>query len=138
MMPPSIFGNRINTADDPSTTSGLVAPSTQRGRLEGRAGLCRPTRTTMPVEPQRFRHFGSSGAFTPHNRELGIMHAFGGKRPRKEPLFGGARLTLEIGSDFPIGLKAASRSGWQGGGTGEITEAGVHQPAVVLDFPRPS
>ncbi len=27
-----------------------------------------------------------------------------GKRPRKEALFGGARLTLETGSDFPIGV----------------------------------
>jgi len=26
-----------------------------------------------------------------------------GKRPRKGPLFGGARLTIEPGSDFPIG-----------------------------------
>ena len=27
-----------------------------------------------------------------------------GKRPRKEALFGGARLTIEIGADFPIGI----------------------------------
>jgi len=27
-----------------------------------------------------------------------------GKRPRKGPLFGGARLTIEPGSDFPIGV----------------------------------
>jgi len=29
-----------------------------------------------------------------------------GKRPRKGPLFGGARLTIEPGSDFPIGVTA--------------------------------
>jgi len=28
-----------------------------------------------------------------------------GKRPRKEPLFGGARPTIEPGSDFPIGVR---------------------------------
>ena len=36
--------------------------------------------------------------------EDGFAHQVG-KRPRKEPLFGGTRLTLDIGSDFPIGLR---------------------------------
>src|SRR5208337_4380223 len=31
-----------------------------------------------------------------------------GKRPRKGPLFGGARLTIEPGSDFPIGVTEAA------------------------------
>jgi hypothetical protein len=33
-----------------------------------------------------------------------------GKRPRKEALFGGARLTIKTGSDFPIGVIAKESS----------------------------
>ena len=33
-----------------------------------------------------------------------------GKRPRKGPLFGGARLTIEPGSDFPIGINQVDES----------------------------
>ena len=36
--------------------------------------------------------------------EDGFAHQ-DGKRPRKETLFGGARVTIETGSDFPIGVR---------------------------------
>jgi hypothetical protein len=35
--------------------------------------------------------------------EDGFSHQ-DGKRPRKKALFGGAHLTIETGSDFPIGV----------------------------------
>jgi hypothetical protein len=38
-------------------------------------------------------------------RRRGLAHQVG-KGPRKEPLVGGARLTLETGSGFPIGVRS--------------------------------
>ena len=33
-----------------------------------------------------------------------LLRSYDGKRPKKGLLFGGARLTIEPGSDFPIGV----------------------------------
>jgi hypothetical protein len=32
-----------------------------------------------------------------------VLFAFGGEKPREQDAVGGARLTIEIGADFPIG-----------------------------------
>jgi hypothetical protein len=43
--------------------------------------------------------------------EYGFAHQ-DGKRPRQGLLFGGARLTIEPGSDFPIGVTPGLPAGW--------------------------
>ena len=56
-----------------------------------------------------------------------------GKRPRKGPLFGGARLTIEPGSDFPIGVipPSAGRKA-TGNGPNPSSSPGIKQGSAML------
>src|SRR5271165_6112735 len=74
------------TANDGSDKSGMGVPRSIETRNKTHAGMGLRWNETKKKEEYSFAHQD-------------------GKRPRKGPLFGGARLTIEPGSDFPIGVK---------------------------------
>src|SRR3954466_814063 len=84
-----------------------------------------------------------------YREEDGFAHP-DGKRPRKGALFGGARLTIEPGSDFPIGVippdsggASSSRTGApprraaRGPDTRRAARGGCQAPVTALS-PSPS